>query len=106
MNTFDLLHEKVQKFIYKQKWESFRPIQDDAVNFIKNDIGHLLICAPTASGKTEAAFLPIISEIADDFNGSYRAVYISPLKALINDQFRRVDEICIHVGIPVTKWHG
>src|SRR3989344_8675836 len=98
--TFDLLHERVQNYIYRQKWESFRPIQDEATQFIENELGNLLICAPTASGKTEAAFLPIVSKIAEDFSGSFRAVYVSPLKALINDQFRRVDELCKELGIP------
>lgn len=106
MSSFDLLHRKIQSFIHKQKWESFRPIQDDAINHINSNLGDLLICAPTASGKTEAAFLPIISKIADNFENSYAAIYISPLKALINDQFRRVDEICEDIGMPVTKWHG
>jgi ATP-dependent Lhr-like helicase len=106
MGAFELLHQKVQSFIYKQKWSNFRPIQDQAIEHIVNRRGNLLICAPTASGKTEAAFLPIISTIADDFIGSYRVIYISPLKALINDQFKRMDLLCAEVAIPVTKWHG
>lgn len=104
--AFDLLHPKVQRFISRAHWERFRPIQDDAIQILTRDKGHLLICAPTASGKTEAAFLPIVSQIADDSSGSFRALYISPLKALINDQFRRIDRMCEDLGVPVTKWHG
>ena len=106
MSTFKLLHEKVQKYIYKQKWPSFRPIQDEAIQSVLCDKCHLLICAPTASGKTEAAFLPIISSVAENYSESIKAIYISPLKALINDQFKRIDSICDDMGIPVTKWHG
>lgn len=106
MSTFDLLHEKVQRFIYAQKWTEFRPIQDAAIVSLITTKDNLLICAPTASGKTEAAFLPIVSKIADAFSGSYRAIYVSPLKALINDQFKRIDLMCEHIGIPVTRWHG
>lgn len=106
MNPLELLHDKVQAYIYGQKWTEFRPIQSEAIQFICKSNENLIICAPTASGKTEAAFLPIVSEIADDFGDSYRAIYISPLKALINDQFKRIDHLCRDIGVPVTKWHG
>lgn len=106
MTTFKLLHEKVQKYIYKQGWSNFRPIQDEAIKIILQEKKNLLICAPTASGKTEAAFLPIVSSIVDNSRQSIRAIYISPLKALINDQFKRIDLMCENVGVTVTKWHG
>ena len=57
-------------------------------------------------GKTEAAFLPIVSRIVADPQGSVRAIYAGPLKALINDQFRRLEELCAIAEIPVHKWHG
>lgn len=106
MTTFDLLNPKVQHYVYRQKWNSFRPIQDEAIDFIVNQSGNLVICAPTASGKTEAAFLPIVSTLVDNYSNSFRAIYVSPLKALINDQFSRIDLLCKDIGIPVTKWHG
>jgi ATP-dependent helicase Lhr and Lhr-like helicase len=78
-----------------------------AIDVIFDTEKHLLICAPTASGKTEAAFMPILSEFADDAVGSVKALYIGPLKALINDQFRRLEEkLCVHADIPVHRWHG
>ncbi len=59
----------------------------------------------TASGKTEAAFLPILSKV--DFNQSgVQVLYISPLIALINDQFNRIEELCEYLDVTVTKWHG
>lgn len=106
MGTFELLHPKVQEFIYRQNWTNFRPIQDRAIEIVKKEVSNILICAPTASGKTEAAFLPIVSSIVENYSESYKAIYISPLKALINDQFRRIDYLCKEIGIPVTKWHG
>ncbi|RYD24736.1 MAG: DEAD/DEAH box helicase, partial [Verrucomicrobiaceae bacterium] len=60
----------------------------------------------TASGKTEAAFLPVLSRIASDPADSVQAIYISPLRALINDQFRRLEELCKTADIPVHRWHG
>jgi ATP-dependent Lhr-like helicase len=69
-------------------WRQLRSIQVEAIHSIIDDSNHVIISAMTASGKTEAAFLPILSQIADDYKGSVRAIYVGPLKALINDQFR------------------
>jgi ATP-dependent Lhr-like helicase len=66
---------------------------------------NLILASRTASGKTEAAFLPILSRV--NFNDpGVQVLYISPLIALINDQFIRVQELCEHLDVPVTKWHG
>ena len=66
----------------------------------------VLIAATTAAGKTEAAFLPILTVVAERAKPGFSVLYISPLKALINDQFRRLDELCERMEIPVVKWHG
>jgi ATP-dependent Lhr-like helicase len=60
----------------------------------------------TAGGKTEAAFLPVLSSILTANSVGVKALYISPLKALINDQFRRLEDLCALAEIPVHKWHG
>lgn len=67
---------------------------------------HILLAAGTASGKTEAAFLPILTQLYHDRPQGVGALYIGPLKALINDQFARLTELCQDGGIPVTAWHG
>jgi ATP-dependent Lhr-like helicase len=66
----------------------------------------VIIAAATAGGKTEAAFLPICSRLVDAPGESVRTLYLSPLKALINDQFDRLDQLCERLEIPVHKWHG
>jgi len=106
MGTFELLNPKIQKVIYNMKWENFRPLQDEAIEYLIKTPSDLIISAPTASGKTEAAFLPIISQIADNGKDSIKILYISPLKALINDQFTRICNLCEKIDFPVTKWHG
>lgn len=106
MEAFDLLNKKIQKVIYEMKWESFRPIQNDVIIHMITSPSDLILSAPTASGKTEAAFLPIISQIADNGKNSVKILYVSPLKALINDQFKRVEDLCRHIDFPITKWHG
>jgi ATP-dependent Lhr-like helicase len=88
------------------KWTALRPIQVEAIHKILEGDKDLILAAATASGKTEAAFLPIISRIHENPATSIRALYVGPLKALINDQFRRLDDLCQYAEIPVHPWHG
>lgn len=104
-DLFQLLHPALQKWIYKQGWEDLRDIQKEAIRPILASNSDLVISASTAGGKTEAAFLPAITAIADESSG-FGILYISPLKALINDQFRRLEDICDMLDIKVTPWHG
>ena len=67
---------------------------------------NVLLTASTASGKTEAAFFPILTLLDEEPSRSVGVLYIAPLKALINDQFGRLNELCEEAGIPVTRWHG
>ena len=78
-----LLHPTIQESLYKLRWEELRPIQVDAIYEIFNTNKHLIISAQTASGKTEAAFLPILSQIVDKKGKGISAIYVGPLKALI-----------------------
>ena len=87
-------------------WTQLRPIQVEAIRTILEGSGSLIICAQTASGKTEAAFLPIISRLTTEKRNSVQAMYVGPLKALINDQFRRLEQLCETLEIPVHRWHG
>ncbi len=102
---FDLLHPTVQRWIYKQGWEDLRQIQKEAIGPILSGETDLVISAPTAGGKTEAAFLPACTAIADGTDG-FGILYISPLKALINDQYRRLESLCEMLDMRVTSWHG
>ena len=105
-SAFQQLHPIIQEELYRMKWTNLRPIQVEAIQAILGSNKHLIISANTAGGKTEAAFLPILSDIVEDHASSVRALYVGPLKALINDQFRRLEELCEHAEIPVHKWHG
>jgi superfamily II DNA/RNA helicase/RecB family exonuclease len=104
--AFELLHPSVQRKLWDMNWTELRSIQDQAIRHFLMGGGDAVISSPTASGKTEAAFLPVLSAIADTPGGSVRAMYIGPLKALINDQFRRLEDLCARMEMPVCKWHG
>lgn len=86
--------------------ESLRAIQSAAGDAIFNTDENVLLSASTASGKTEAAFFPILTLFSEDMPRSVGAIYIGPLKALINDQFMRLNELCEEADIPVWHWHG
>lgn len=85
---------------------ALRDIQEQAIKSVLQGSNDLILSAATAAGKTEAVLLPICSAIADDEEAGVRALYVGPLKALINDQFRRLESLCEDLRIPVTKWHG
>ena len=106
MSIFERYAPFVQEYIYRNNWESLRSIQVAAGDTIFNTDENVLICASTASGKTEAAFFPIISLFYEDMPKSVGCIYIGPLKALINDQFDRLTELCDEAEIPVWHWHG
>lgn len=105
-DAFDALHPKVRHWIWQQGWQDLRPVQRAAIGPLLRGSVDAIISARTAAGKTEAAFLPLISRIADEPGGGFRLLYISPLKALINDQFRRLEGLCETLDIPVFRWHG
>ena len=106
MSAFDRYAPFVQDYIYRNGWQNLRAIQVAAADAIFNTDDNLLLTASTASGKTEAAFFPIITLFSEDPPASVGAIYIGPLKALINDQFGRLTDLCAQGDIPVWHWHG
>lgn len=106
MNIFDRYAPFVQDFIYRNNWEALRAIQVAAGDAVFNTDDNVLLSASTASGKTEAAFFPILTLFSEDMPKSVGAIYIGPLKALINDQFLRLNDLCREADIPVWHWHG
>ncbi len=106
MRVFERYAPFVQDFIYDHEWESLRGIQVAAGDAIFNTDDNVLLTASTASGKTEAAFFPIITDLWENPPASVGALYIGPTKALINDQFYRLNDLCREAEVPVWHWHG
>ena len=107
-SAFDKLARPVQKWIRQQGWRELRDIQTRSIRAICNSEADLIVAASTAGGKTEAAFLPLISQVLDapEEGGGFDLLYIGPLKALITDQAERLEDICQEVELPVFPWHG
>lgn len=114
MNAFSLLSREIQEYIRDKGWRGPRPIQEAAIKRIIGTDLNFILSSKTASGKTEAAFLPVLTlsygdkcrKSYDDYEEGVKVLYISPLIALINDQMERMEELCAYLGVTVTKWHG
>ncbi|MGE5313628.1 MAG: DEAD/DEAH box helicase, partial [Acidobacteriota bacterium] len=101
-----LLDEKVRRWVWDQGWTALRDAQERAIAPIISGNTDVIIAAATATGKTEAAFLPICSRLLSETGQAACVVYLSPLKALINDQFSRMEQLCKRLDISVIPWHG
>lgn len=106
MNVFERYAPFIQDYIYRSGWQSMRAVQNAAGDSIFGTDENVLLTASTASGKTEAAFFPILTLLDENPSHTVGVLYIAPLKALINDQFGRLNELCEEEGIAVTRWHG
>jgi ATP-dependent Lhr-like helicase len=104
-SSFSLLDPRIQHWIWEQNWTELRDVQENAIPAILNR-RDVIIAAATASGKTEAAFLPILTYLLSLENTNATVIYVSPLKALINDQWYRLELLCNKLEIEVTPWHG
>ena len=106
MNVYERYAPFIREYIYRSGWQSLRAVQNAAGDAIFGTEDNVLLTASTASGKTEAAFFPILTLLEEHPSASVGVLYIAPLKALINDQFGRLNELCEEEGITVTRWHG
>lgn len=106
MNVFERYAPFIQDYIYRSGWKCLRGVQNAAGEAIFGTDQNVLLTASTASGKTEAAFFPILTLLEEEPAESIAVLYIAPLKALINDQFGRLTELCEEEGIAVNRWHG
>lgn len=86
-------------------WGDLRPTQRDAIAPIHAG-EDILLLAPTAGGKTEAAFLPLLSRGADEGWAGLSVLYLCPLKALLNNLEPRLSRYAGFVGRKVGLWHG
>lgn len=105
-NAFERYASFIQKYIYQRGWTDLRDVQVEACEAIMDTNKHVIVASGTASGKTEAVFFPILTLLEAEPSQSVSVIYIGPLKALINDQFERLEELLTDSGIEVWPWHG
>lgn len=105
-SSFERLHPDVQQWVWAQGWTALRDAQEWAISALVDADRDVIIAASTAAGKTEAAFLPILTNLMEHQDPAGAVLYISPLKALINDQWDRLGRLCEQLDLPVVAWHG
>ena len=104
-SQYEMLAHPIQRWIWQQGWTSLNEIQEKSIPIILKGDTDVVISAATAGGKTEAVFLPILSSVANGPNKGCKVLYISPLKALINDQYRRLSDLTAVTKTSITPWH-
>jgi len=105
-SVFSNLHESLQQVLAQRlEWTELREVQERTyLAAVKGS--DVLVIAPTAGGKSEAALIPVMDDILKNGRPGVTCLYISPLKALINDQEDRFRAFCIPTSLSVMKWHG
>jgi ATP-dependent helicase Lhr and Lhr-like helicase len=104
--AFAQLDERIQRWIWSEGWTTLRDVQERAIPALIGADRDVILAATTSSGKTEAAFFPILTNLLRRVPERGAVVYVSPLKALINDQWMRLTGLCESLDIPVVGWHG
>jgi ATP-dependent Lhr-like helicase len=105
-DSFDLLSSQVKQWVWKQGWSALKDIQERTIPLVLSEKTDVIVCAATAGGKTEAVFLPILSKLCEESSTTgYSVLYISPLRALINDQAQRLTDMTKGIDISITPWH-
>jgi ATP-dependent Lhr-like helicase len=106
VSNFDLLHPALQHHIVNSLgWRELRPFQDEIIPSVLSG-QHLIVLAPTAGGKTEAAFFPVVSRMLTEGWSDLSVLYVCPIKALLNNLDLRLERYCTLVGRRSTLWHG
>jgi ATP-dependent Lhr-like helicase len=106
VSAFERLTEPLQyQVVHTLGFTGLRPVQELSTAAILD--GHnVVVLAPTAGGKTEAAFFPLISQMDQHDWRPVSVLYLSPIRALLNNQEDRVKKLADLVGRRAFKWHG
>lgn len=106
MSVFSRLAPRLQEAIVARLgWSSLRPVQEQAGDALLAG-ANAVILAPTAGGKTEASMFPTISQMVESAPDGVGALYIAPIKALLNNQAERLGLYTEMVGLSRFVWHG
>lgn len=104
-SAMEMLSSKVISLIRERGWDSLTEIQEKAIPEVLSG-ANVLIMAPTGEGKTEAALFPVLSMLVEDPSKPVAVLYITPMKALINDLYQRIEWWASRLGLIVAKKHG
>ncbi|MEI9942158.1 MAG: DEAD/DEAH box helicase [Pseudomonadota bacterium] len=86
-------------------FSSLRAVQELAGQAIL-DGKNAVVLAPTAGGKTEASIFPVLAQLLESQPSGVGAIYVAPIKALLNNQEVRLGDYTQMVGLDRFVWHG
>jgi ATP-dependent Lhr-like helicase len=106
VTAFSRLSPAVQyQIVNTLGFSGLRPVQAQTIDAVLDD-KNCVVLAPTAGGKTEAAFFPLLSRMdAEDWK-PVSVVYVAPIRALLNNQEHRLERYAGLIGRRAFKWHG
>ena len=106
-NAFDLLTKPVRRLVEQRGFSQPTEPQERVIPKILEGKNVLLI-SPTATGKTEAAFLPVLSMLIQmpERPPGIKVLYITPLRALNRDLLERLQWWCNNLDIKLAVRHG
>jgi len=106
VSVFSRLAPRLQQAIVARLgWSGLRPVQELAGEALLNG-NNAVILAPTAGGKTEASMFPTLSRLVETQPVGVGAIYVAPIKALLNNQEERLGLYTEMVGLRRFVWHG
>lgn len=104
--SFERLAPLVQHHIVNALgWTQLRPVQERSISPIL-DGENVIVLARTAGGKTEAAFFPVLSRQLEEQWTGLSVLYLSPIRALLNNQVPRLQQYFTWIGRRAEVWHG
>jgi ATP-dependent Lhr-like helicase len=105
-NAFDLLVKPVRRLVEQKGFSKPTEPQEKTIPKIL-DGKNVLLISPTATGKTEAAFLPVLSMLLKEpKTPGIKVLYITPLRALNRDMLDRLQWWCNSLDIKLAVRHG
>ena len=106
MNAEQYLSDAILQWMKDHAWKGLNEFQAKVITLFNTTDYNLILSGRTGIGKSEAWYFSVLSECINEFRSGVLALYVAPLKALINDQAKRLEELCGRLGVRVTKWHG
>ncbi|KYF85880.1 hypothetical protein BE20_13415 [Sorangium cellulosum] len=105
-SSFFRLHPNLRHaIVHELGWRALRPVQEQCIDAVLDGC-NAVVLAPTAGGKTEASLFPVLSRILSEGLGPVAALYVCPIRALLNNQEARVERYSRMIGLDAFKWHG
>jgi ATP-dependent helicase Lhr and Lhr-like helicase len=104
-SAFQLLDPSFQNWLEFQGCESLGEWEEAAIAWILGREADVLVAAADIPVRIDAAALPLLTALRRDARGGFRALWVTPLRSLLDDKLDRVGILAEEVGVPVIRWY-